>query len=271
MSAPSGDPPGEPATPGSANDATDLVALIPAAGFARRLGELPCSKELVPLGWSRGRPAEGRPVISYLLRRLARSGIERALIVTRHEKSDIAERLGDGRDWGLFLDYLYVAPTASTVETLDSAYGAVRGASVALGYPDIVFEPADAYAHVIERRARTGADVALGLFPSDQPEASDMVELGPDGSVERFVIKQPDRGLRFTWSIAVWGPEFTEYLHRYLRRDRVHAKELYVGDVIQAATEEEMTVEAVAFDEGASVDLGTPEALAHPPDWVGRA
>lgn len=256
----------------------DIIALIPAAGFATRLGRLPCSKELLPVGWSADRAGAGRtsgavavderPLAGYLLERLAEGGIGRALIITRPDKTDISAVLGDGSRWGLDLDYLVIEPTSSTVETLDAAYARTRGSNVALGYPDIIFKPKDAYSHVVDRYARTGAEVALGLFPSDQPEASDMVELGPDGSVERLVIKQPDRGLGLTWSIAVWSPAFTEYLHEYLRRGEGRTGELYVGDVIQSAIDEKRIVTSVAFQQGASTDLGTPETLENPPQWV---
>ena len=139
---------------------------------------------------------------------------------------------------------------------------------MALGYPDIVFRPRDAYAEVLTLHASRGADLTLGLFPSRQPERSDMVELSAAGEVERLVIKQPDRGLRHTWSIAVWEPIFTAYLHRNLARAPTPSRELYVGDLVQAALDDGLKVAARAFDDGASVDLGTPAALAAPPDWL---
>lgn len=259
---------------GSPAGSPEPIALIPAAGFAKRLGELPCSKELLPLGWSperrphSGEIPPGKPLTAHLLERLALGGIRRALVVTRREKSDIARQLGSGERWGLKLEYLYVAPTASTPATLDAAYDHVHGATVALGFPDIIFTPEDAYGEVIEERRLRGADVALGLFPSDQPESSDMVELRPDGTVQRLVIKQPDRGLTHTWSIAVWSPTFTEYLHERLRHPTDRADELYVGNVLQAAMEDGLSVATRVFTRGASVDLGTPRVLAQPPDWV---
>ena len=248
----------------------EIIALVPAAGFATRLGELPCSKELLPAGWRAGREIapDDEPLAGHLLSRLAAGGIRRALVITRREKEDIPRRLGDGRDWGVELDYLLIGPTASTVETLDAAHRHVGEAVVALGYPDIVFRPMGAYSRVIDTLSSTGADIALGLFPSDQPEKSDMVELAPDGTIRRIVIKQPDRGLEMTWSIALWRPRFTEILHRFVRLAGKRKQELYVGDVISAAMAEGMSVVGHPFRDGHSSDLGTPEALRHPPDWL---
>ncbi len=232
------------------------VGLIPAAGFGRRLGLASGSKEVVEV--------QGRPLISYLLERFARGGIDRAFLVTRPEKTDIAGTLGGGGGWGVELDYLYTGATRSAVETLDKAYDHVRRRNVALGYPDVIFRPVDAFAHLGEALGATGADVVLGLFPTAQPERSDMVVLDDAGNVVRFEIKQPDQGLRFTWSIAVWTPRFTEYLHAFVADPPDADTELYVGDVIQAAMADGLLVRAVPFPEGCSTDLGTPETPAEP-------
>ena len=247
----------------------DPIALIPAAGFATRLGSLPCSKEVLPLGWSPECPeGKGGPLIGHLLERLVLGGIREAIVITRPEKGDIADTLGDGASWGIEIDYLLTGPTLSTIETLDRAYERVRGRSVALGYPDIVFQPADAYSRAIATQRETGADVVLGLFPTNQPEASDMVELDAEGAITALVIKQPDRGLRYMWSIAVWSARFTDYLHDHLQRAPTPANEPYVGDVIQSAIRDGFDVRAESFPQGASIDLGTPDALADPPLWI---
>jgi glucose-1-phosphate thymidylyltransferase len=247
----------------------DPIALIPAAGFATRLGPLPCSKEILPLGWSPENPQGcGRPLIGYLLERLALGGVRDGIIITRPQKGDIAETLGDGHEWDLDLHYVLTEATSSTIETLDRAYDRVRGRSIVLGYPDMVFRPADAYASVIATQRETGAEVVLGLFPTTQPEASDMVELDANGTISALVIKQPDRGLLYMWSIAAWSARFTDYLHDHLRLGANPSSEPYVGDVIQSAIRDGLDVRAECFPHGASIDLGTPEALADPPPWI---
>lgn len=260
-------------------EAREVIALIPAAGYGRRLGSIPCSKELLPLGWSRGPAAAGsetpaaptgKAMLEYLLERLARGGIRRALVLLREGKWDIPARLRDGHDWEIDLAYLVLPPTASAVETLAAATPWVEEATIALGFPDIVFHPADAFLELRRVQHNRGADVVLGLFPNRQPERSDMVETDDDGTVRRILIKQADHGLPHAWSIAVWTPVFTRYLARF-RADHRHApepRELYVGDVVQAAIDDGLYVAAHLFEQGASADLGTPEALAAPPTWI---
>ena len=260
------------------SDEPEMVALVPAAGYGRRMGEIPCSKELLPIGWSAGpsgeAAAEGRPpgkaLVEHLLGRLAEGGIRRVLVILRRDKWDIPEYLENGHRWGVEIAYLVVSPTGSAVETLDAAHPWVEDRPIALGFPDIVFHPASAFAKLRRAREQRGADVVLGLFPNQQAARSDMVEAGPDGTVRRIRIKQPDHGLPYAWSIAVWSPDFTRYLHDF-RSDHRHApepRELYVGDVLQAAIDDGLYVAAEVFEEGASADLGTPEALASPPSWA---
>ena len=251
----------------------EVVGLVPAAGRADRLGSLPCSKEIFPLGFRRGDDGAPRPraVCSYLLESLAQAGVDRAFILLRQGKWDIPALLGSGSDLALPLAYLALEPTASVAETLDRAYPFVAGATVALGFPDILFRPPDAYRHLLSRLAETEAEVVLGLFPTDQHWKTDMVELddedrrpgrAPAERVRRIVIKQADAGLSFTWSIAVWGPDFSRYLHDYVGRGREEShREIYVGDVIQAAIEDGIRVVGVRFPEGSFLDVGTPEDL----------
>lgn len=240
-----------------------IVGLIPAAGFGRRMGLNAGSKEIVPIG--RRPNNQPRPAISYLLERLGRASIRRALVVLRSAKLDIATDLEDGGDDGVDLVYRLVAATRSTVHTLDAARPWTDDRRVALGFPDLIFEPVDAYAALVSKQEETGADLVLGLFPAKEPERTDMVELAIDGRPQRLFIRDPSCDLRFNWSIALWTPVFTEFLHAWLSSDRAIAvaleREIYVGDVIQSSLEACLHAEAVAFPKGSYLDVGTPRDL----------
>jgi glucose-1-phosphate thymidylyltransferase len=93
-----------------------------------------------------------------------------------------------------------------------------------------------------------------------------MVEFGDDGRVRRFVIKQREpTGLEYSWAAAVWTPAFTRFLHDYLeeclRSGEAQRRELFVGDVMQAAVDRGMHVDAEAFPSGGYLDIGSPEIL----------
>ncbi len=243
----------------------EVVGLVPAAGRADRLGALPCSKEIFPLGFEAGTggQARPRPVCGRLLESFARAGVDRAFILLRKGKWDIPALLGDGSRLGLPLAYMAFEPTANVPETLDRAYPFVAEATVALGFPDIVVEPGDAYRPLLRRLRQTRAAAVLGLFPTDQSWKADMVDLDERGRVRRIVIKQAETSLRFTWSIAVWGPELSRYLHDFVAAGRGTGQEseTYVGDVLQAAIDDGMEVLGERFETGSFLDVGTPDDL----------
>jgi len=259
----------------------DLIALIPAAGFARRLGTLPCSKEVLPVPTpGSGASATARPACLLLLESLASAGVERVLVVLRAGKWDVPATLGSESDLGLALAYLPIETSASVPETLDRAHPFVRHAVVALGFPDVHFHPADAFSRLLARRRQTGADLVLGLFPAHRPQSTDMVELdassacGPGaeaGPVRRILVRPETTRLRYNWLIAVWGPKLTEHLHAEVdqaRRSRGRVgsadgpDEIQLGALFQRAIETGLAVEGVTFPDGGYRDLGTPEELA---------
>lgn len=251
--------------------------MVPAAGRASRLGRLPCSKEIFPVGLG---DACIRPAIAHLLEAFAVAGVGHALVLLRQGKWDVPAFLGETYDCNVQEDaaqggevnavelaYRVLEPTASVPETLARALPFVQNENVALGFPDILFTPKGAFRSLLERLESHNADAVLGLFPADRPEKTDMVEYVQDGEVcrvQRLRIKQPDAGLTYTWSIAVWAPSFSRYLLEFLRQVDTQkvTREIYVGNVIEAAIADGLNVEAVQFPEGSYLDIGTPDDLA---------
>lgn len=100
-----------------------------------------------------------------------------------------------------------------------------------------------------------------------------MVDVADDGRIRRIVIKPSKTSLRYTWAIAVWTPAFTHYMHEYLASVQKAKKtgaalnspsedrELFVGDVIQAAIDDNLRVEGVLFPDNTCLDIGTPKDL----------
>lgn len=242
-----------------------IVGLVPAAGSATRLGSLPCSKEVLPLpARSTGEgSAAVRPAIAHLLEAYEHAGVERAIVVVRSGKWDVPGTVLE-LSCGVDVAYVVVDETPSPVHSLACAAPFLQDAVVALGFPDILFTPKDAYEGVLARLEGGNADVVLGLFPTDRCEKADMVVLAEEpgsdaASVRDLVIKQPDRGLRYTWAIAAWRPRFTEVLSKAAAAAPNAA--LHIGEVIRAAITRRLRVEAVPFDDGEVLDIGTPEDL----------
>ncbi len=214
-----------------------------------------------------------KAVCHYLLEKMRLAGATKAYIILREGKWDIPAYLGDGTMLDMHLAYLMMNLPFGAPYTLDQAYPFAQNALVAFGFPDIIFQPDDAFVQLLARQAATDADIVLGLFPAHQPQKMDMVDLDDDGRVRQIVIKPHQTHLRYTWIIAVWTPVFARFMHEHLaaiqkeyERDNAGSnapenRELFVGDVIQAAIHNDLRVETVPFPNGAYLDIGTPGDL----------
>lgn len=261
----------------NAKQSSEIVGVIPAAGCATRISPLPFSKEVYPIGFSnteKDHTLRPKLVGHYLLERLNIAGINKAYIILRDGKWDIPAHFKDGHALNMNLAYLMMRIPFGVPYTIDQAYPFVRDAVVALGFPDIIFHPKDAFSQILTKQIKTNADIVLGLAPIEKPQNWDMVELAEDGRVHRIHIKQPQITLPYGWFIAVWTHVFTNFMHQYLivhqrevcgqdaaKNHRTQKRELYIGDVFQVAINEGLSVESVIFPEGFCIDIGSPEDL----------
>jgi len=253
-----------------------VIGLLPAGGYATRISPLPVSKELYPLGFRRveeGGSLRPKVVCHYLLEKMQLAGIEQAFFILRAGKWDIPAYFRDGTMLKMNLGYLIMNLPYGVPYTLDQAYPFVQDSLVALGFPDILFQPDDAYVQLLARQATTQADVVLGLFPTNQPQKAGMVDFDTTGRVQLIVEKPHETDLRYMWGIAVWTPAFTQFMHEYIvviESGKVRSEaadslppqsEIPIGDVIQAAIYKGLRVEAEVFPQGSYLDIGTPDDL----------
>lgn len=256
-----------------------LIGLLPAAGKATRIQPLPCSKELMPIGFQNmGMEPEKenlRPkvVSHYLLDCLRHAGVRRAYVVINRGKWDIPAYYGPGTSTGIDLAYVVTDYPYGAPFSLKQAFPFVSDATILLGFPDIVVSPVDCFTRLLKRKAETGADLVLGLFRAADPAKMDMVELDDHSEVKALDIKPKTTALTYTWTIAVWSPAFTVFMQTHLDRvepalrkalqnapaDRL--PEYYVGQVIQAALKSNLSISTVIFEEGTYTDIGTPDSL----------
>jgi len=149
----------------------------------------------------------------------------------------------------------------------------VRDAHVAFGFPDILFDPDDAFVRLLERQAATHADVVLGVLALQSADVvDDRLVIGPDGRVQRIEVKSKQSDLPLTWVAAVWTPAFTEFMHARLAEalsaaerlpdgSRRLEREMIMGDVMAPAVESGLHVNTVFFQGARFLDIGTPEGL----------
>ncbi len=254
----------------------EVIGLIPAAGQATRISPLPGSKELYPIGfYASGEEKSPRPkvVCQYLLEQMHHAGIAKAYLILRPGKWDIPAYFGDGAMLNMNLGYLMMGLPFGVAYTLDQAYPFVKDSLVALGFPDILFQPEDAYKNMLNRLRNSSADVVLSVVPLDQPHKGGMVDFDADGWVRSVIEKPKQSESRHSWCNAIWKPTFTAFMHQYLAeldtkpfRDSLQStgkkRELPIGDLFHAAIAHGLRVEAEVFPDGRFLDIGTPEDLA---------
>ncbi len=254
----------------------EVIGVVPAAGQARRIAPLPCSKELYPIGFrpvEEGRSVRPKVISHYLLENMRLAGISKAYIVLRNGKWDIPAYFADGKLVGIHLAYLMMHLPFGPPYTVDQAYPFLTDALVLFGFPDILFQPDDTFVQLLSRQSSTRAEIILALFPAHDPAQMDMVDVNDQGQVRSISLKPPQTHLRYAWICAVWTPVFTRFMHEYLRLtlaqpirtdaggNEVDSRELSMGAVIQAAIQEGLRVDGVTFFNGTYVDIGTPDAL----------
>lgn len=164
-----------------------IVGVIPAAGWARRLQPLECSKEVLEVG--------GVPVMDQLCERMRSGGASELRVVTREEKEDVvanAERLGAA----------VVLDRPATINQSFAAGLAGLGADdlALLGFPDSLWEPPDGYRRLVEA-VEADSEVALGLFDSPGLE-SDYIRFDAGGRVEEIEIKPARPPSNWLWGVA---------------------------------------------------------------------
>jgi glucose-1-phosphate thymidylyltransferase len=141
---------------------------------------------------------------------------------------------------------------------------------VALGFPDILLKPKNAFKKLISKlKEEKDTSVVLGLFPTNRPEKYDMVLFDKNHTIKDIVIKQPKQvNLDFAWIIAAWKPRFTAFLDTFVKnklqnesKNELSNNEYYLGDVIRDAIKSGIIISGVLFNNGEFLDIGTPEDL----------
>jgi glucose-1-phosphate thymidylyltransferase len=248
-----------------------IIGLLPAGGRATRISPLPLSKELYPIGldvWGNESNLRPKVVSHYLLEKMQLVGIETAYFILRPGKWDIPAYFGDGTMLSMNLGYLIMGLPYGVPFTLDQAYPFVRDAIIALGFPDILFQPEDAFGRILTRLDSSNADVVLGLFPCDHPEKAGMVDFDTTGRVHTIIEKVKECNLSYMWGMAVWTPAFTEFLHKKIEcfktKDNLpELPELKLSDVFQDGIDNGLHIEAEILPDASYIDIGTPEDLVH--------
>jgi glucose-1-phosphate thymidylyltransferase len=249
--------------------APEPVGVIPGGGSATRLAPLPCSKELLPVGFRQtSRGPRPKVIANYLVDGFRLAGARQVFWLIDRTKADIMQYFGSGADFGTRMAYVPSEVSPSVVHTVDAAYAFLRDRHVLFGFPDIIFEPALAPRKLWERLQQRGVDVVLGAVPAPPEQVADRVEIGAEGRALQIRVKPANCPWQNAWILAAWAPRFTSFLHTWLQALQASpasgggvGAELYMGDALQAAIQAGLSIEVETFQDGSFIDAGTPAGL----------
>lgn len=243
---------------------TELIGLLPAAGRGSRLGPIPCSKEIMPLGFQPNpASAEGRwqPVtaIETHLQALKVAGATQATIVISETKSDIVRYIGDGSRYGIPVVYLYQQELRGMPFALNLVTPWIGTGTTIFSMPDTLITPVDTLAQVVIHHQQQPSDLTLGLFYTTTPHKFGMIKLDTHGRVITFVDKPVETDLNLMWGLAAWSRRFTKFLDHFLASFSTYASECVLSDVFLAALHNGLSVQAIILEDARYHDIGTPE------------
>ncbi|WP_420629796.1 nucleotidyltransferase family protein [Candidatus Leptofilum sp.] len=242
----------------------ERIGLLPAAGRGSRLGPIPCSKEIMPLGFQSptSKEADWIPVttIERHLQAFSLAQVQQVGIIVGNTKWDIVSYLGNGKRLNLSLAYFFQESLNGMPFALDLTYSWIKEATILFSMPDTLITPIDAMTKLVEHHETTKADVTLGLFETDTPKKFGMVELNDKREIIGFVDKPEKTDLSLMWGCAAWSPVFTRFMHQYLKDINLPGKEIVLSDLFLAALDKGLTFEPLLV-EGQYHDIGTPDSF----------
>ncbi|HEU0193920.1 MAG TPA: sugar phosphate nucleotidyltransferase [Streptosporangiaceae bacterium] len=238
----------------------DFVGVLPAAGRGSRLAPLRYPKELLPISYEPvggdGTGVRARAVAEYALAAIAGCDVDRVLLIVAPWKLDVLNYFGDGGHVGMEIGYLYQEEARGLPYALDLARSWTRGDHVVFAMPDTITTPWDALARLRDRYERTGADLALAVFPAAEPERLGPVLLDGERVVE--VLDKPERPpVANTWGAAIWSDAFADLLHEGIAGLPAGGREPAIGHFFDLAVRRGLKVIGVPIEDGSFEDAGT--------------
>lgn len=245
----------------------DIIGLVPAGGVGSRLGPLPFSKELFPLGYET-RVQHGaevtmpRVVSQHVIEGMRAAGAKRCIIILGPHKEDIVHYYGDGARFGMHFCYLMQEEPTGMPGALELAWPWIGEQSTVLfGMPDTLFKPLHAFEILLRSHREAGNDVTLGAFPTDKPWKYGMLDTDAEGNLTELIDKPEQTNLTYMWGIACWSYQFAKLMHDYLLAHPTPVKEIVLGDIFESAMRVGLRSRAVKLVDGSYLDIGTPDDL----------
>ena len=141
----------------------------------------------------------GRPMLDWTLRSLARHGVREVVINTHHRADVITRFCGDGAKWRLHIQYSPEARLQGTAGAL-RAWRTFFDQTFLVVYGDNL--TTCSYPRLVETHRAHRADVTIALFWRPDTSQSGIAEVDSEGWVTRFVEKPRSAQVFSHWANA---------------------------------------------------------------------
>lgn len=219
---------------------------------------------LRPLTFARPKPSIpilNKPSVVHLIEHLSKEGFNDIVITLAYMADKIEEELGDGRIFGVHIDYVYEKDKLGTA-------GGVKNAEKYLRDEPFIVLGGD---HVLNLNLRemhrfhemTDALVTIGLLSIDDPREFGIADMDVNNRIRRF-LEKPGPGEIFSnlasTGIYVCDPEIFDWIPANTKYD-------FAKDLFPAILAKKRKINGI-LARGKWTDVGSPQAYRQAQRWM---
>jgi bifunctional UDP-N-acetylglucosamine pyrophosphorylase/glucosamine-1-phosphate N-acetyltransferase len=237
-----------------------MKAVILAAGEGVRLQPITSTrpKHLIKVG--------GKPILEHCLNAVRTSGIEEALIVIHYMGEAIRQYFGDGKKFGLKIEYVEQKAVLGTGNAVSMVEPYVKD-DFLLVYGDLLFS-AEAVKNVIDLHRKEKPVATMAVVPVGNPEDYGIVELEDEKHVKR-IAEKPNREEAPSNLANAGVYVFSTEIFDKIRETSASARgEWEITDAISQLSKEKKTVLVAKISSGDWIDIGRPWDLLEANRWT---
>jgi len=236
-----------------------MKAVILAAGEGVRLQPITLTrpKHLIKVG--------GEPILEHCLNAVKTSGIEEALIVIHYMGDVIRQYFGDGKKFGLKIEYVEQKAMLGTGNAVSVVEPYLKD-DFLLVYGDLLFS-AEAAKKVINLHKKEKPAATMAVVPVENPENYGIVELEDEKYVKR-IVEKPKREEAPTNLANAGIYVFSTEIFEKIRETSASARgEWEITDAISLLLKDKMVL-AVEISRDDWLDIGRPWDLLEANRWA---
>ena len=237
-----------------------MKAVVLAAGEGVRLQPITLTrpKHMIKVG--------GKPLLEHCLNAIKASGINEVLIVIHHVGNVIRDYFGDGKKFGLQVEYLEQKEVLGTGNAVGTVEPYVKD-DFLLVYGDLLFS-GEAIEKVLNLHKKEKAAAVMAVVPVESPENYGIVELENDEKVMR-IVEKPKRDEAPTNLANAGIYVFSTEIFEKIRKTEASVRgEFEITDAVSLFLKEGKKVLAAEIPRGGWMDIGRPWDLLEANSWV---